>query len=136
VGSEQAGGAHSRVSTSCLGSGFNVYGIAEVDTGQHGSLLILNVDAVMEDYAALIFRYFSKRDPSASHSMRSRSFQIGQLRTLIVRKIDVVMQVEIEPRHRSRSVRRLGSFLFLIWISHMSAIIIDGSNAWARRRNG
>jgi hypothetical protein len=54
-------------------------------------LLILNVYAVMEHYAALILRYLSKSNPSAFHSMRSRSFQIGVLRTLVVRKIDVVV---------------------------------------------
>jgi hypothetical protein len=68
-------GAHSSLSAYC--SGFNLYGIAEVDSVEDCSPLILDVNAVMEHYAAFIFGHFSKRDASASHSMCSRSLQIS-----------------------------------------------------------
>jgi hypothetical protein len=53
----------------------------------------------MEHYTALIFGQLTECHLGAPHSMRSRSFQIRQLDTLIIRNIDVVVQVEIESRH-------------------------------------
>jgi hypothetical protein len=68
-------GAHSGLSACCLG--FNLYGIAEIHSVEHGSVLVFDVDAVMEDDTAFIFGHFTERDAGASHSMCSGSFQIS-----------------------------------------------------------
>jgi hypothetical protein len=59
-----------------LGLGFDFHRITEIDSGEHGPMLILNVNAVMEHYPTFIFGHLSKRDAGASHSPCSRSCQI------------------------------------------------------------
>jgi hypothetical protein len=54
-------------------------------------LFVSDVDAVMEHYAAVIFGGFGERYADASHSMRSRSFQVRQFYTLAVEGIEVVV---------------------------------------------
>jgi hypothetical protein len=71
---------------------------------EHSAPLIFDVDAVMKHYPAIIFGDLTERDAGAPHVMRSRSFQVRHLDTLIVRDIDVVVQVEIEPRHRAEAM--------------------------------
>jgi len=47
-----------------------------MDSGEHGPLLVFDVDAVMEHHAALVFGHFCERDAGASHGVCSRSFEI------------------------------------------------------------
>jgi len=126
-------GEDSGISACCLG--FDLYRIPEVYSVEHSPPLVFDVDAVMEHYATLIFGHFTKRDAGASHSICSRSFQVRKLDTFVVRDIDVIVEVEIEPRHRRRSVCGLHSFLFLICVSRMSAMdrkrkFVSAAGSW------
>ena len=83
---------------------FNSYCIAEPHRAKHGALLIFDVDAVMEHDLALVFGRFSERDARLSNGMRSRRGQIRKLNALIIRHIDVIIQMKVEIWHDRRAL--------------------------------
>lgn len=75
------------------------YGVSEVNRVEHGSLTVFDVDAVMKHNPTNLTCRCTEHHARFRNRMSTCDFQISQLYTFIVGRIDVVEQVEKEPGH-------------------------------------
>jgi hypothetical protein len=69
--------------------------------------VVLNVDVVMEGYAAILFQRFAHQTACCLQRVVTCGIQVREVSSLIVRAVQVVRYLEIESGHKQGFSARL-----------------------------
>ena len=90
----------------CRYSGLNLHHISELHTFENSAVRVLDVDAVMENNAASLFRHFAEENSGFARASNDRYLKIRQINALVIGDVHVIVQMEIEYWHGHQSVCR------------------------------
>ena len=78
--------------------------VAEPHRFEHLAITGFNVDAVVKIEAALVFDRLGNRDPCGFSRVVLGRFKVRQFNALFIWSINVIEQMEVEPRHVTKTL--------------------------------
>ena len=99
--------------------------VAEPHRFEHLAITGFNVDAVVKIEAALVFDRLGNRDPCGFSRVVLGRFKVRQFNALFIWSINVIEQMEVEPRHVTENAGLASELLQLQRLTYAKGINVQ-----------
>jgi hypothetical protein len=99
--------------------------VAEPHRVEHLAITGFNVDAVVKIEAALVFDRLGNRDPCGFSRVVLGRFKVRQFNALFIWSINVIEQMEVEPRHVTENAGLASELLQLQRLTYAKGINVQ-----------